>query len=190
LVLGVVGGTLFIVAIDYVFAPWSFHLGGRAHLVPGWQGIGTLHGDAGDYVLYLWMTPEPNGRGSIYHLPYFRGWASLCTPRGERFPLRLSAGLSERPGTDTNGMAMNITMYWRPWNYSFINDDRPRLTLRGRWQNPDLVMDDGGTLARAFLPDGTVYRGPTRNQPRTGKPVSIVLHEVPWSQWWPDCRRR
>jgi hypothetical protein len=70
----------------------------------------------------------------------------------------------------------------------FKNDNRPRLTFRGRWQNPDLVMDDEGSLSRAFLPDGTVYRGPARNQPRTGKPVTVVFHAVPWSHWWNDCR--
>jgi hypothetical protein len=189
LVLISAAGMVFIVATDYVFAPWSFYLGGQFHMVPGWQGIGTMHTDSGDYVLYVLMTPQPNGRGARLYLPYFRGSAYLCTPRGERFPLRLSAGLGEHPGKDTNGMTMSISMYWRPWNYTFTGEGRPRLSLRGRWQNPDLVMDDGGTLARAFLPDGTVYRGPARNQPRLGKPVPIVLHTVPWSRWWGDCRR-
>lgn len=185
---GVAAGFVFVVAIDYVFAPWSFYLGGQFHVVPGWQGLGTLHTDAGDYVLYVWFTPEPNGRGSMFYFPYFRGNGFLCTPRGERFPMRLSAGLGEHPGTNTNGMRMSMSMYWRPWNYVFKNDNRPRLTFRGRWQNPDLVMDDEGSLSRAFLPDGTVYRGPARNQPRTGKPVTVVFHAVPWSHWWNDCR--
>lgn len=184
----VVAGVVLIAAIDAVFAPWSLYLGGSFHPVPGWQGIGTMHTSAGDYVLYLWMTPQPNGRGSLYYYPYFRGWAYLCTPRGERFPLRLSAGLNEHPGTNTNGMAMHISMYWRPWSYVFRSDTRPRLELRGKWQNPSLVMDEGGTLARAFLPDATVYRGPARSQPRLGAPVPIVLHEVPWTRWFGDCR--
>lgn len=184
----VAAGVVLLIAIDAVFAPWSLYLGGSFHLVPGWQGIGTMHTNAGDYVLYLSMTPQPNGRGSRYYYPYFRGWAYLCTPRGERLPMRLSAGLHEHPGTDTNGMAMDISMYWRPWNYMFTTDDRPRLNLRGHWQNPDLVMDDGGTLSRAFRPDGTVYRGPTSGQRRLGTPVSIVLHAVPWSRWFADCR--
>ena len=54
---GVAAGVVFVVAIDYVFAPWSFYFGGQFHLVPGWQGIGTMHTDAGDYVLYVWFTP-------------------------------------------------------------------------------------------------------------------------------------
>jgi len=185
----IAAGVVFVIALDAVFAPWSLRLGGGLHL-PGWQGIGTMHGDAGDYTLYIWLTPQPNGRGALFHFPYFRGWGALCTPRGERFPMRLSAGMREHPGTDTNGMAMDLSMYSRPWNYVFTSDDRPRLSLHGRWQNPDLVMDDGGTLARAFLPDGSVYRGPARNQPRLGKPAPIVLHPVSWRRWFGDCRVR
>jgi hypothetical protein len=56
------------------------------------------------------------------------------------------------------------------------NWDRPRLTLRGRWQNPDLVMNDGGTLSAAFLPDGRLYDGPPRNQPRAREPLPVVFH--------------
>jgi hypothetical protein len=188
LVLILVVGVALIVAIDGLFAPWSFYLGGQMHLPPGWQGVGTMHTDTGDYVLYLWMMPQPNGRGSLYNFPYFRGWAYLCTPRGERFPLRLSASMHEHPGTDTNGMAIDISMYWRPWHYSFSNEDRPRLSLRGRWQNPDLVMDDRGSLSRAFLPDGSVYLGPARNQPAAREMLPIVLHEAAWSGWFSDCR--
>jgi hypothetical protein len=182
LIVGVVVG-----AADAVFAPWAFYLGGRFHPWPGWQGIGTVHTDAGDYGLYLSMMPQPSGPGSRSNLPYLRGTAEVCTPRGERFRMRLSASLHEHPGTDTNGMAIDVTMYTRRWNYSWTNEARPRLELRGRWQNPDLVMDDRGTLSRAFLPDGTAYLGPTRNQPRVGKPLTIVVHELPWTTWFPDC---
>jgi hypothetical protein len=33
-----------------------------------------------------------------------------------------------------------------------------------------------------------VYRGAPRNQPRLGTPARIVLHEVPWTDWFADCR--
>ena len=111
LLLLLVAGVVLFVAIDYVFAPWAFYLGGRFHPYPGWQGIGTMHADAGDYVLYVWITPQPSGRGSLIHLPYLRGWGSLCTPKGERFPMRLSAGMNAHPGRDTNGLEVNMDMY-------------------------------------------------------------------------------
>ena len=186
LVLGLLVGTVFLVAIDAVFAPWSFYLGGRFHPLPLWQGVGTMRAKSGDYVLYVWLSPAPGGR--TFNFPYFRGSGYLCTPRGERYTLRLSAGMNEHPGIDTNGKAFQIGMYRRRWNYSWTLEGRPRLSLRGRWQNADLVMDDGGSLSRAFLPDGTVYLGPARNQPAARETLSIVLHETPWSGWFSNCR--
>ena len=43
----------------------------------------------------------------------------------------------------------------------------PKLNFTGRWSGPDLVMEDKGTLASAFLPDGSLNphpgtRGPSR----------------------------
>jgi hypothetical protein len=188
LVLLLVLGAVLVVGIDAIFAPWAYYLGGRFHVLPVWQGAGTLHAASGDYVLQLWMAPEPGGR--TFNFPYWRGWATLCTPRGERYSLRLSASMFEHPGVDTNGQRMEISMYTRPWNYSFGGDARPRLTLRGRWQNPDLVMDDGGGLSRAFQPDNTVYRGPGSRQPPARETVPIVVRETPWTAWLSDCRTR
>jgi hypothetical protein len=186
LVLVLVVGIALVVAIDAIFAPWSFFLGGKFHILPVWEGMGTLHAHSGDYVLSIWMAPAPAGR--TFNLPHFRGYGYLCTPRGERYVLRLSADMQQHPGIDTNGLAMDIDMYQRRWNYSWTLEGRPRLALRGRWRNPDLVMDDRGSLSRAFLPDGTVYLGPVRNQPLARETLTIVLHQTPWSAWFEDCR--
>ena len=176
------GGTIAL------FAPWSYYLGGTFHLLPIWSGAGTLHAKSGDYVLTLWFAPESGGR--VFNHPYFRGWVSLCTPRGERYSLRLSASMHQNPRTDTNGMEISMDMYQRRWNYSVTQEGRPRLTLRGRWQNPDLVMDDEGSLSRAFLPDGTPYMGPARHQPTVTETVPVVFHRISW--WWlsGDCARK
>jgi len=181
-------GAAAITAIDFVFAPWSFYFGGNFHVVPVWQGAARLHASSGDFTLYLWMSPTPGGR--TFNLPAFRGWGALCTPRGERYPLRVSAGMLEHPGTDTNGKEMRIELYRRPWYWAWTGtwDRRPRLTLRGRWRNPDLVMDDGGTLSIAFLPDGRLYDGPVKDQPRARETLQVVLREVPWTAWHSDCR--
>jgi len=170
-----------------IFAPWSYYLGGRFHVIPGWQGAGTMHTASGDYALQVYFSPEPGGR--TFNFPYFRGFGTLCTPRGDRYTMRVSAGMSEHPGIDTNGQLMTLTMYTRPWNYANTSSDgRPRLTFRGRWQNPDLVVDDGGSLSRAFLPDNTVYSGPSSRQPPARETVSLVLHETPWTTLLADCR--
>ena len=178
-----------VVAIDWVFAPWSFYLGGTFRPVPLWQGRANIHAPSGDYVLYLWMSPTPSG-SRIYNHPYFRGSAALCTPRGERYVLQLRASMFERPGTDTNGKEMRVEVYRRPWNYSFTGtwDHRPELVLRGRWRNPDLVTSDGGTLAASFKPDGSLDDSARRRQASEHDQVPVVIHEVPWSTWFGDCR--
>ena len=186
LAFGLVVGSVLVIAIDWVFAPWAFYLGGHSHVVPVWSGSARTHTTSGDYTLYLWMSPTRGGR--TFNFPAFRGWAYLCTPRGERYSLRLTASMVEHPGTNTNGKEMRITLYRRPWYWSLAGvwDRRPEVALRGRWQNPDLVMNDGGTLSVAFLPDGRLYDGPTRNQPRARETVPIVIHEAPWV-WSPGC---
>jgi hypothetical protein len=188
LLLGLVGGTVLVVAIDWVFTPWSFYFGGSFHVMPVWQGAARLHGPSGDYTLYLWISPTRGGR--TYNLPAFNGWASLCTPRGERYPMRLRAYMFEHPGTDTNGREMRVELSHRPWYWTLAGsgDYRPRLTLRGRWQNPDFVANDGGTLSIAFLPDGRLYEGPAKSRPRNPEAVPVIFHEVPWTTWFSDCR--
>jgi hypothetical protein len=185
---GLVAGTVLIAAIDWLFAPWSFYLGGTTHVLPVWQGLARVHASSGDYTLYLWMSPARGGR--TFNLPTFTGWAALCTPRGERFPLRLRANMFEHPGTDTNGKEMRIELYRSPWygSWTGVWDHRPQLTFRGRWQDADLVTNDGGSLSVAFLPDGRLYDGPLRTQPRARETLPVVIHGVPWTAWFPDCR--
>jgi hypothetical protein len=187
LLVGVVCGSALIIAIEWVFTPWAFYLGGQFHPLGVWQGAARVHAASGDYTLYLWLSPS---RGRRYNnLPYMKGWGYLCTPKGERYALRTTASMPSHPSVDTNGFEMRVDMERRPWYWNFIGyDARPRLSFRGRWQNPDLVLNDGGTLSSAFLPDGTLYTGPTKNQPRGREPAPVVFHLVPWTAFFADCR--
>ncbi len=183
----IVLGVVLVVGIDWVFAPWGFFLGGTFRPLPVWQGIAHIRASSGDYVLYVWLSPGPGGR--TYNYPSFSGTGALCTPRGERFPMKVRAYMFEHPGRDTNGKEMRLEVYYRSFWAAFNGaPNRPELTLRGRWQNPDLVMNDGGTLSRAFLPDGQAYTGPPAQQPRARETVPVVFHEVPWTTWFGDCR--
>ena len=183
-------GCVLIIAMDALFYPWSFYLGGHLHTLPVWQGIGRMHSASGDYVIYFWVEPTRGGR--TFNLPSFKGKGYLCTPRGARFPLRAYAGLNEKTGTDTNGKAFHLSLSSWPWYWNFTGtyDRRPVLEFRGRWQNPDLVMDDGGTLAGAFLADGALspvrynyYHADSKNK------VEVTFHEVTGFQAWSsDCR--
>jgi hypothetical protein len=183
-------GAVIIIAMQGLFYPWSFYLGGHFHWLPMWSGIGTMHTPAGDYVLHF--TIEPSGGSRLYNLPNFRGNGFLCTPRGERYRLKLFAGMNEKTGIDTNGKAMRMELRYRPWYWSFSGNrklEQPRLAFRGKWQNPDLVMDDGGTLLGAFNADGTLKNAPYNYyHADAASKQQIVIHEATGLQaLWADC---
>jgi hypothetical protein len=166
-------GTLAFIAIRAVFAPWAFYLGGDFHVLPQWEGWGKLHAKSGDFPLFIYMYPSPVSRMGY---PSVSGTATLCTPRGERFRLRLSGGmLNKHIGLNTDGEPMALHIHYRPYWYGFNMERRPRLDLKGTWRNPNLVMNDRGTLASAVLPDGTVYLGNEHKQPPRGEPLQITL---------------
>jgi hypothetical protein len=172
---------------NFVFNPWSMYFGGRLHLVPSWAGIGRMRSSAGDYVLYLTLAPAR--RGAPFYLPSVNGFGYLCTPRGERHVLRLSGSFQDKSiGADSNGKDLHLFLHRRPYFAISTWDARPRLELRGRFNNPNLELDDGESVSRAFLPDGTLYTGPARNQPHERERLTVVLHEAPWSSWLSDCR--
>jgi len=187
--LGLAVAGLAMLVGTWIFAPWGFRLGGTFRPVPIWQGVAHLHAASGEYVLSLWLSPS--GASRLGNYPTFSGGAYLCTPRGEGIPLRLYGIIPERVNGETNGKPMRIDLHYRPWFGSSSGaSGRPRLTFHGRWQNPDLVMDDGGTLSTEFLPDGRLYDGPTGRQPHATQTLSVVFHEVPWTTPTMSCQRR
>jgi hypothetical protein len=185
----VVGGPL-VLLIDVVFAPWSFYLGGSFHWVPMWQGWGRLHSrTAGDYVLFVRMLPSPAGSRAGFGGPNVTGVAYLCTPRGERFTLRLGGDALERFWLNSEGKRFHLYMYrWPGYFESFtVWDRRPRIDLVGRWNDPNLVMDDHGTLSRAFNEDGSFYSGRERFQPAARETLQITFKEGRWSDFDSAC---
>jgi hypothetical protein len=184
---GVVAGAVLLVAIDHVFVPWAFYLGGTRHVLPVWQGIGRMRGPGGDYIVSLWISPARPDR--TFHLPSVDGQAYLCTPRGDRFLQRATGYFTSKIGADTDGKQMEFELRRRPLLWRVIGgDERPCVDLRGTWRNSNLELDDDGSLSRAFLPDGMLNTGPPRNQPRTRAHASLVLHEIPFSWRLADCR--
>lgn len=169
-------GFVFLTAITAVFYPWAFYLGGKFHFVPMWYGWGKEHTKNGDYLVWVQFEPTPRGSG-MYLESNLTGQAYVCTPRGERLPMHLGGGMPRHLHLSTNGESIHLYMdYWPLWTGEFINDHRPNLQFRGHWQNPNIVMDDHGSIANAFEPDGTVYRGhsPTRPYSTVGVPITLV----------------
>jgi hypothetical protein len=165
-------GAVLVLGITAAFKPWGFFLGGKFHLLPSWQGWGILHAKSGNYVLQVNVNTNIKGRRSSD----LRGVAYLCTPRGERFRLNLTGNMRKHLNLSTDGEAIQLGMSYRPLG-SFSAQPRPSLELRGHWQNPNLVMDDNGSISRAFQPDGSVYRGHDQSRPYPGEIVPVTLKE-------------
>ncbi len=186
-------GVILVVLTTAVFAPWGFFMGGSFHPLAEWHGWGVMHSSAsgGDYVLYVRMYPRPAGRGSR-GAPHVRGTALLCTPRGERFTLTLGGDFDRSMYLSSDGKRAELYMYNRSGlarQYGLNTDTRPGLNLHGAWHNPDLVLDDHGSLGYNFQPDGTVYTGHAVNRP-WGKPVQITLHEGSESEFDAACAKK
>lgn len=173
-------GLVVLLVVYVIVAPWGFYLGGTFHAWPYWQGVGTMYGPGGDYAVYIIMYPSTRGSGSAYHLggPGVNGSANVCSPHGEKYNLRLTGGFSNRLGfrqTDTNGQPVGITLHERLNFLSTNANTRLSLYFHGTWQNPNLVVDDKGTLSRAFNSDGS-WTPTDRSKRVPGEPVSLTLH--------------
>ncbi|MGC2742737.1 MAG: hypothetical protein WA672_06085 [Candidatus Angelobacter sp.] len=157
-----------------IFAPWGFFMGGHFHIFPGWTGWGKLHSNsAGDYALYVSIFPATRGRGGRGGGgPRVKGSAVLCTPRGEKYNLRVNGDFEKNPGINLQGKTAALYVY----NYSvFSTSKAPSLEFRGKWNNPDLVLDDHGSITRAFDPGGVLVTNP-HTRPYIQEVVPLTLH--------------
>lgn len=178
-------GSLVVLALTAALTPWGFYLGGHFHWFPMWQGWGRMHSaSAGDYVLFVRMSPSRRGQGRHASVS---GTAELCTPRGEHFTLRLGGSMNKGGWfTNTDGEPLHIYMSRRTW-FLGGTETRPHLDLYGLWHNPDLLMEDRGALSRAFLPDGSLNTGTSRNQPYAREVVQVTLREGSKSDFESAC---
>jgi hypothetical protein len=182
LVLILLFGVCAVLAIDAVFAPWSFFMGGRFHMIPMWQGWGRIHAPAGDYLLFIQMSPRTGTRG----VAHVAGVGVLCTPRAQKFNLTLGADFEKHMGASTDGTHIYLYLHTRPGFFSSTaSDTRPDLEFIGAWHNPDMVLDDHGSLSRAFKPDGTLYGLHERRGVQETLPLTI--HEGSKSEFNSAC---
>jgi hypothetical protein len=185
--LGLVASVILFTAMTGLLYPWAFYLGGKFHIMPFWQGWGRMHSKGGDYL--VWVQFEPTPRGSKMYLESnLTGRALVCTPRGERLPMHLGGGMRKHLNLSTDGEAIHLYMdYWPLGFGGFITDHRPSLQFRGHWQNPSLLMDAHGSVANAFEPDGTVYRGHSPNRPYSTEGVPITFMQGSSSEFDQAC---
>lgn len=164
-------GVVVLMGSMAVFTPWGFYMGGHFHIIPQWTGWGQMHSKiAGDYALFVTFSPK-TGRG--LGLTHVSGNAVICTPRGEKFKLRLGGDFQKTSGTDLQGKTAHLYMN----NYSVLSGSTaPSLEFRGKWNNPDLVMDDHGSINRAFDPGGALAAN-QHMRPYMREVVPLTLHE-------------
>ena len=116
------------------------------------------------------------------------GRAYVCTPRGEKLPMHLGGGMPKHLQRSTDGEPIHLYMdYWPLLYGQFVSDHRPSLEFRGRWQNPKMVMDDHGSIGRAFQPDGSVYRSHDPNRPYMQEVVPIAFADASRSEFDQAC---
>src|SRR5947209_15994060 len=135
--------------IETVIGPWILTVGGRQRLLPVWEGIGDVQGPGGTYRLYLWFAPSTSGQ-RILPEAAVQGYSVLCTPRGERFSLKLYGGA---PGhlwlRMAEGHDFNLRVFRRP-RFAVSTSQMvapPRSQFAGHWRGADLVMNDNGSFS-------------------------------------------
>jgi hypothetical protein len=182
-------GVFVVIAIDAVLYPWIYIVGGKLRPWPVWQGTGIVETPAGPYRIALWFSPKPGG-SRILPSTGVLGSGYVCTPRGERYSLRVTGGASGNIWRDMDGHEFHLSAYHRPvfWNFSDSKTWRPRLSFSGRWVGPNLVMSDEGSIANAFLADGTLnIQAANWHSNMNARPITLAE-----SGWWPGgaaCNR-
>jgi hypothetical protein len=149
------GLLVFCVAIAYgvaaITAPWSFHIAGLSTPLLYWSASGMLHSKGGTYPLYVLFYPSPNfsrlRADGLRPTGGVQGSASLCTSRGVIRYLKLS-GTIYNGWLSTEGSLIGFRLV-EPL-YFDVGQKRGYVDLSGRWNGPQLVMDDRASYARTF----------------------------------------
>ena len=104
--------------------------------------------------------------------------------------MNFGGSMPRNHGTDLRGVPIHLYLYnWPALTGGFLADRRPSLDLYGSFGDGELVMEDRGSLARAFKPDGTLY-GPKDRGPRGKEDLHVTFQET--SVWGsaPACSAR
>ena len=142
----ILGGGLVLVA-----GPWIFHIGGQWTPLLTWNGSGKLVSKGGEYP--LWVTFHPSSHFSQLHLDGLRptgglngmGW--LCTSRGVMVRLDLSGTIYNAWRTTDGSLVRFRLLEYRAFDAA---KGRGFFDLTGRWQGPQLVMDDRHDPGESF----------------------------------------
>ena len=169
-----------------VVAPWNYVYGGHFHVVPGWQGSSILHSNSagGDYFLWVRITPSTPGYGKSD----IEGFAYLCTPRGERYRLTVGGALPPAHPVYLTGLPLHFYMFnSRALDPKYTGDRGPQLDFYGTFGDSELKLEDRGSLATAFAPDGALVPQRTVERPRTRENLTFTLEQSTLWTMGPAC---
>ena len=142
---------LLVLALYVLLNPWALHIGGRWTPALAWHGVGKLQSTSGaNYELFLEVNlyMRHRRRSTTSGIKNLTGTAKLCTPQGEIYPLTVS-GYLKQVWFDADRKP--VTFY-----FASLTDAQPKLSfeLLGSWQGQELVIEDRGSMAMSFAPDG------------------------------------
>jgi hypothetical protein len=173
ILLGLLLGVVYF-GVMAVTNPWIFTVGDRVRLLPSWEGVGDIQGPGGKYRIFVSFQPA---RGGSRVLPStsVRGIGWICAPSGRSYQIQVGGGAHEVVWRDMNNRAFGLYTWQRQFWSSTHRP--PKLDFTGRWAGPNLVLDDKGTVERAFRPDGSL--NPKPGAPGPKQPITFVE-----THWW------
>ena len=181
---------LFAAAVYVGLYPWGFFMGGDFHPLGYWCGWGRLHSKtAGDYFLYVEVSPQTRRMETIIPHTFVKGNGHLCTPEGELFSLRLNGDMPPHIYLNTVGQPIRLGMSnWRDV-LPIGQESHPSFSLWGRWGKGEIVADDRHTLSQAFLPDGTLRPNGSHALPSQIEDIQMTLREGTYSEFKAACAK-
>ena len=141
---------------------------------------------AGDYVLFVRLSPTVRGH-QMFPAWDLKGNAYLCTPKGERFTLRLGGDMPRKFYVNSMGQPIHLWMdNWRA-TLPVGAQTQPYIRVDGHWAPSEVIGDDHKSISAAFQPDGTL-KPRTYVVPSQAELIQVTLHEGSYSSFEAACR--
>jgi hypothetical protein len=142
-----------ILSAGVAIMPWAFHIGGRWTPVLTWWGSGRLVAKGGrEYPMFVMLYPSSHfsrlrfeGRRPTGGI---QGHACLCTSPGANQYLKIS-GTIYGGWLSTEGSVMGLRLL-EPTIVDVGQQRAGYFDVIGRWQGPELVLDEGASWSRSF----------------------------------------
>jgi hypothetical protein len=182
---------LILVGVGLLYAvltPWAFFMGGNFHPLGSWAGWGVMKSKtAGNYLLFVRISPAIRGH-QMFPAWDVKGTGYLCTPKGERFTLKLGGDMPRKFWVNSLGQPVHLWMdNWRV-TLPIGAQRRPYIRIDGHWAPSEVIGDDHKSISGAFLPDGTLRPHGSYPSASQTELIPVTLHEGSYSSFEAACR--